>query len=576
MGAYRRRLPVGARRAIAERISPQVRKRVKARLADLPSIMSGVAQARAKRAIHSHAELLDTPGRVLHMVQGTPKAVMITPDLTPLQARRDNLAAVCSALDGAGIDYFCVRGRHDGVGVVAVEADYRDSVLRALANLCKQLPGYVSAMGSRSNLPHVSKPGFAPATWRSVAQAEVIRMTWYRADPRMQLVLGPEHGCDIEFWTPDDDRLLAPRPNRITEQIPRHDAPVQSSDTTFTRLASAFGGRPLIEVRTRREFTTPLPDDITFPIDAVYTWVDGQDPSWQRRRAEVIGEAYHEQAANAARFLSRDELRYSLRSLHQHAPWLRTIYLVTDDQRPDWLDTSVPGLKLVSHRDIFPDPALLPTFNSHAIESQLHHIDGLAEHFLYFNDDVFLGRPTTPQDFFHANGLTKFFPSPALIPLGEPHPDEVPVFVAGKNNRLLLQACFGTTLTQKMQHTPHPLQRSILKEIEEAFTHHHHTTASNRFRSLNDLSIASNLHHYYAYQTARAVPGALRYAYLDLSHPNTPTRLDQLLKSRDRHTFCLNDTVSTGQDFDAQQSLLHPFLEKYFPVPSPYEYRSAR
>ncbi|MGW1365275.1 stealth family protein [Streptomyces chartreusis] len=572
VGMYRSRLPVGARRAIAERISPRVRTRIKAQLADLPSPLSGVAQVRARRAIHRHAKLFNAPGRVLHVVHGTLKAVMITPNLTPLQARRDNLTAVCSALDGAGINYFCVRGQRDGVGVVAVEADCRDRVVRALANLCEQLPGYVSVMGSRSSVPRSSKPGFASATWRAVAHAEVIRMTWYRADPRMQLVLGPEHGCDIEFWTPDGDRLLAPRPNRITEQIPRHGAPMQSSDTTFTRFASASGGRPLVEVRTRREFTTPLPDDITFPIDAVYTWVDGQDPAWLRRRAE----SYHEEAAHAARLLNGDELRYSLRSLHQYAPWLRTIYLVTDGQRPDWLDMSVPGLKLVSHKDIFTDPTILPTFNSHAIESQLHHIDGLAEHFLYFNDSVFLGRPTAPQDFFHANGLTKFFPSPALIPLGEPHPDDVPDSVTGKNNRFLLQACFKTTITQKMKHTPHPLQRSILEEIEQAFHQHHHTTASNRFRSLNDLSIASNLHHYYAYQTGRAVPGTLRYAYLDLSHPTTPIRLDQLLKRRDRHTFFLNDAVSTGQEFDAQQSLILSFLEKYFPVPSPYENRSTQ
>jgi hypothetical protein len=125
-----------------------------------------------------------------------------------------------------------------------------------------------------------------------------------------------------------------------------------------------------------------------------------------------------------------------------------------------------------------------------------------------------------------------------------------------------------------MKHTPHPLRRSILEEIEKNFPEQHHTTASNRFRSLNDLSIASNLHHYYAYQSARAVPGTLRYAYLDLSHPNTPTRLDQLLTHRNRHAFCLNDTVSSNEDADDQKSMLHPFLESYFPVPSPYEFET--
>ena len=79
-----------------------------------------------------------------------------------------------------------------------------------------------------------------------------------------------------------------------------------------------------------------------------------------------------------------------------YAPWVRNIYLVTDDQVPDWLDTSCPDVKVVSHREIFANQADLPTFNSHAIESQIHRIEGLSEHFLYLNDDFFVGRPLSP------------------------------------------------------------------------------------------------------------------------------------------------------------------------------------
>ncbi|MFE9500585.1 stealth family protein [Streptomyces collinus] len=241
-------------------------------------------------------------------------------------------------------------------------------MLGALAELCDDLPGYVSLIDDQHRVPRFSELGLLPAAWRAATQAEVIRMTWYYGDPQLHLVLGPEHGCDIEFMTAEDDRLVAPRPNQITERIRRQGTPVQVSGTLLTGLASPVAGRALAQVRTRRELTAPLPDDIRFPIDAVYTWVDGQDPAWLRRRAEVTGEAYHEEAANAARYISRDELRYSLRSLHQNAPWIRTICLVTDEQMPQWLDTSVPRLKVVSHENIFTNPELLPTFNSHAIE----------------------------------------------------------------------------------------------------------------------------------------------------------------------------------------------------------------
>lgn len=303
----------------------------------------------------------------------------------------------------------------------------------------------------------------------------------------------------------------------------------------------------------------------------MYTWVDGHDPEWARRRATCAGQAYHEEADNAARYLNRDELRYSLRSLDQYAPWVRTVYLVTDGQVPSWLNAGMPGIRVVSHKEIFDDPSLLPTFNSHAIESQLHHIDGLSEHFLYFNDDVFLGRPVVPQDFFLANGLTRFFPSPVLIPPGEPTESDVPVAAAGKNSRALVEATFGTVISQKMKHTPHALRRSVLYELETRFPAEHHATAGHRFRSLDDVSFVSSLHHYYAFHTARAVPAQVRYAYLDVSHPALATRLETLLARRDKQVFCLNDTVSGDQELDTQQTLLTTFLETYFPVPGPYE-----
>src|SRR5699024_8230192 len=143
-------------------------------------------------------------------------------------------------------------------------------------------------------------------------------------------------------------------------------------------------------------FDEPMLDDVQFPIDVVYTWVDGADPAWLARKAEVSGEVppegLHAEATDPARFRSRDELMYSLRSLDDFAPWVRHVYLVTDDHVPHWLNTDDPRISIVDHREIFPDDGRLPVFNSNAIISRLHHIDGLSEHFLYMNDDVMLAR----------------------------------------------------------------------------------------------------------------------------------------------------------------------------------------
>lgn len=91
--------------------------------------------------------------------------------------------------------------------------------------------------------------------------------------------------------------------------------------------------------------------------------------------------------------------RYSLRSLEKNAPWIRHIFIVTNGQVPTWLDTSNPKVSIVTHKEIFKNPKVLPTFSSPSIEMNLHHIRGLSDYFIYFNDDVFLGSPVTPSDF---------------------------------------------------------------------------------------------------------------------------------------------------------------------------------
>ncbi|MGW6316529.1 stealth family protein [Streptomyces sp. NPDC055099] len=569
MRLYRRMTPAPARRAFVAHTSTASRARLKQGLAMAPSARHLLGKIRAGYLVRRRRPLCSGADRLVHLVRSVPKVVNVHPSPSPLQARNANAAQVREALEAAGLDYFCVRGREHSSAVVAVAARDRAAAHRALAQACRTRPGYVCAADARPHGRRTTRPGYTRAAWRAVGKAEAIRLTWYYGDPQGQLILGPKYGCVVEFWSANGDTLVAPRPNRAADQVPRSGLPVFVSESLFTGLAPV--GSPLPTVRTRREFAHPGPEDIRFPVDAVFTWVDGRDPVWLKRRAACAGEAYHEESANAARYVNRDELRYSLRSLRQNAPWIRNVYLITDEQTPSWLDTRTPGLRIVSHKEIFSDPRVLPTFNSHAIESQLHHIDGLSEHFLYFNDDVFLGRLTTPQDFFLANGLTKFFPSSVLIPRGAPNAEDVPIAAAGKNNRALIEATFGTVIAQKMKHTPHPLRRSVLYEIEDRFPQLHHATASHPFRSLDDLSIASSLHHYYAFHTARAVPGHLRYAYLDVSHPSLGPRLARLLARRDRHVFCLNDTTGDEHDWASQQSLISAFLAAYYPVPSSFE-----
>ncbi|GAB4002081.1 stealth family protein [Glycomyces albus] len=504
---------------------------------------------------------------ILHAFQIRPAYSLPAP--TPLEVWRRNFEIVATLLGTIGIDFFAVPGFSLTRPVLGVAEADRRRVCGALGMLCDSTGGRLS-VPEPSYLESESALG-RPA-WPSrvdLSDVPMVRADWLWTDPTRNLVFGPDHGCEVEFWTdPGDGHLIAPRHNRVGPVIRRDAASVSAPGRLFTLAAGARADLP--EVPTRPEFARPGPDHTGFPVDAVYTWVDGRDHAWLRRRADARHEPYHAESANASRYADRDELRYSLRSLHANAPWIRHIYLVTDAQRPFWLDSDAPGLTVIDHRDLFDDPECLPTFNSHAIESQLHRIDGLSEHFLYFNDDMFLGRPVGPQLFFEPNGLARFFPSDTFIDQEPVSAADTPPNAAFKNDRALVESVFGRTVTRMMKHVPYPMQRSVLAEIEKEFGDAHARTAASTFRDVSDLSVVT-LQHYYAFLTGRAVPGANRHTYLELGRPDLAERLAELLDRRDRETFCINDAGLTEAAADERSGMLRRFLESYFPVASPFE-----
>ncbi|WP_316741434.1 stealth family protein [Streptomyces sp. MK7] len=569
ISAYRRVVPVGARRVIAEHVDTDLREQFKSGIAAMTEMRG---QLRRGRVARRHRQLLAARDSLVVSVNGKVRIARVMPEATPLRARRSNLDEVAAALRAAGVDYFCVRSPSETSAAVAVREKDRQAVFSALREACRVRPGYVVPVRGNAARKESAVTGHGPGQWKRVSGSDVFRCAWYRTDRSGRLVLGLRYGCDIEFWRQEDDRLVSPRRNGVAESVPADEAAVEADESLFTDLAPLPEERGPTPVRTRRAFAVEAVGRRSFPVDAVYTWVDGSDPHWLRQRARFSDLPYHEEAANAARYLSRDELRYSLRSLHLYAPWIRTIYLVTADQTPQWLNTDHPRIKVVSHKDIFRDPEVLPTFNSHAIESQLHHIEGLSEHFLYFNDDVILGQEILPQHFFLPNGLGKFYLSPALVPFGDLSAEDPPVAAAGKNNRRLIAERFGDHIVRKMKHVPHALHRSILREIETEFPEEHRRTAANRFRGVDDISVASSLHHYYAFHAGRSFPGeGLVYRYCDVGRPGVQRMLGRLLANRDVHVFCLNDTTSTHDEQGHQQSVMSRFLDEYFPVPSPFE-----
>lgn len=138
-------------------------------------------------------------------------------------------------------------------------------------------------------------------------------------------------------------------------------------------------------------------------IDFVITWVDGSDAEWQREKANYIPAAENDDSKE--RYRDWNLLRYWLRGVEKFAPWVRKIHFITWKNVPDWIVTEHPKLHIVKHEDYLPKE-ILPTYNSCVLELFFHKIPDIAEHFVYFNDDMFLTKKVSPEDFFK-NGLPR-------------------------------------------------------------------------------------------------------------------------------------------------------------------------
>jgi hypothetical protein len=145
-------------------------------------------------------------------------------------------------------------------------------------------------------------------------------------------------------------------------------------------------------------------------IDAVITWVDGSDPRHKKRRKKALKKLDTTEGnrlstgTSKTRFIDNGELRYCLASIRTFAPWIRNIYLVTDNQKPAFLTDQLLeelNIVIIDHKILFRDfEWALPTFNSRTIETALWRIPDIAPRFIYFNDDFIVTAPVSPDHFF--------------------------------------------------------------------------------------------------------------------------------------------------------------------------------
>ncbi|MET7771548.1 stealth family protein [Nocardia sp. NPDC005366] len=371
----------------------------------------------------------------------------------------------------------------------------------------------------------------------------------------------PAHHVELELWDYHGDTVECPRPNALTRTV------FDLADVTQTDVVLFERTWP-----TLTDMFAPHPTDIDFDIDIVFSWVDGSDPEFRARRADMLAQVVVGEGDDSdARIRQIDELKYALRSVYKNAPWIRRIFIATDSAVPSWL-AEHPAVTVVRALDHFTETSGLPTFNSHAVECQLQHIEGLSEHFLYSNDDMFFARPTRPSMFFTPAGISRFIEADTRIGPGHNTERRSGFENAARVNRALLADRFGHVITRHLEHTPVPLRRSVLLEMEAEFAEDFARTRASRFRAATDISVTNSLYHYYALLSGRAVPQeSARMRYVDTTSRAGLGLLTGLIERRDVDFFCLNDGSFPEIAETERVRTVSEFLADYYPDPAPWE-----
>lgn len=327
-------------------------------------------------------------------------------------------------------------------------------------------------------------------------------------------------------------------------------------------------------------------------IDFVITWVDMNDPQWQDEFSKYSKDKNNSKnGVSKARFRDYGFLKYWFRGVEKFAPWVRKIHFVSAGQHPDWLDVNNPKIHLVDHKDFIPHE-FLPTYNSVVIERYMYRIPGLAEHFVYFNDDFYIINQVKPERFFQ-NGL------PCDIAVFDPNPSWSQWYVRIKNNIRLINRNFDKKKVMKLHHdkwfdksygfkarwnyllmlsdkfttlrVPHnaqPYLKSTFEQVWAAEGEELTKTSVNRFRALTDYTpelfrtwqiCLGNFTPYNTYTDTKMFPLMVR-----------PKQAVKAIYEQAYSLICLNDNVNI-RDYELVMENIKNAFESVLPEKSSFE-----
>ena len=327
-------------------------------------------------------------------------------------------------------------------------------------------------------------------------------------------------------------------------------------------------------------------------IDIVVTWVDMNDPEWQKEFAKYGGQIDNKKnEVSEARFREYGLLKYWFRGVEKFAPWVRKVHFVTCGQKPEWLDVNHPKLNLVDHKDYIPNE-FLPCFNSNLIEIYMHRIPGLAEHFVYFNDDCHIIRPVGTERFFTdgvPNDIAALRLNLGLSMWNKMLENNIEIInrrfdkrevmqrdhdkwynpIYGKRGRMtrILTPC-RKFVTLRTPHNAQPYTRTTFEEVWDYSGRELTEMSTHRFRTAQDLTpelfrswqiCRSNFAPYNTYVDTKMFPLVIR-----------AKQAIEAIRQQSYALVCLNDNAHI-RDFEKVMGELHDSFQSILPEKSAFE-----
>ena len=246
-------------------------------------------------------------------------------------------------------------------------------------------------------------------------------------------------------------------------------------------------------------------------IDIVIAWVDGNDLELKKKRHKFLTGEDASDAISDTRFASNNEIYYNIASILKYVPFCRNIFIVTDNQKPEFVhEFAEQGLcaskkiRIVDHKEIFRGHEQhLPTFNTRSIESMLWNIEGLSDYFIYLNDDFFFNSPAKIEDFIQNDQMVVYGHWQSSFALKTKL--KYRQFLNAKFNKpiqpkhMIAQMLSADILGMKkffeIHHYPHIVDRKILSEYLLSQPKLLETQIKFKFRSVEQINPISLMNH---------------------------------------------------------------------------------